>query len=267
MKIIWGIILLTAVAFAQKPELLLLETYSDQNTSGWVMSEKLDGIRAYWDGERMLSRQGYEINAPQWFTKGYPDFAIDGELWSGRGEFETVSSIVRDTVPGEGWRRVKHHIFDVPEAKGDLLQRLAMLEACKSPYIQVIEQIPIKDKAHLRRFFQTVIDQGGEGIVIRDPQAPYIKQRTPRALKYKPFHDAECTVVGYKQGKGRLEGLVGALECQTEDEKHFYIGSGLSDKERKTPPKIGARVTYRYQGLTKYGKPRFPVFVRLREEE
>ena len=66
---------------ATKPKLLLLNTYKDQNITSWVMSEKLDGIRAYWDGTNLISRGGKIIHAPPWFIKDYPAFELDGELW------------------------------------------------------------------------------------------------------------------------------------------------------------------------------------------
>ena len=60
--------------------------YSDQNVSGWMVSEKLDGIRAYWDGSNLLTRQGKIINAPKYFTQNLPSFALDGELYTRRGD-------------------------------------------------------------------------------------------------------------------------------------------------------------------------------------
>ncbi|MDB2405607.1 hypothetical protein N9W00_01595 [Arcobacteraceae bacterium] len=134
--------------FASKPDLLLLKTYKDQNTTNWVMSEKLDGIRAYWDGNKLLTRSGKVIHAPKWFTKEYPSFEIDGELWSKRGDFENISSIVRDKIPSKEWNQIKHYIFEVPNAKGGLLQRLSLVKPYENKYIKVLPQVKIKDKAH-----------------------------------------------------------------------------------------------------------------------
>ena len=251
--------------FAQKPDLLLLQTYKDQNISGWVMSEKLDGIRAYWDGENLISRGGKIIHAPAWFTKEYPPFAIDGELWSKRGDFENISSIVRDTVPSEKWREIKHYIFEVPNAEGELFARLEKVKPYKSDIIKIVEQIAIKNTNHLKEFLEEIEKKSGEGVVVRDPNAPYIATRTSRALKVKSFLDTECEVVGYTKGKGKFEGLIGSIKCQLPNAKTFKIGSGFSDEERANPPKIGDMVTFKYKELTKYGKPRFPVFLRVRQ--
>ncbi|SFV74859.1 DNA ligase (ATP) [hydrothermal vent metagenome] len=250
--------------YGSKPNLLLLKVYKDQNISGWVMSEKLDGIRAYWDGKHLMSRGGKIIHAPWWFLQEYPPFAIDGELWSKRGDFENISSIVRDKVPGKKWKEIKHYIFEVPNAKGNLFERLAKVKPYEGKYIKIIPQKYVKNKQELQQFLKHIEKLGGEGVVVRDPNAPYIAKRTNKALKVKSFLDTECKVVGYTQGKGKYEGLVGALKCQLPNGILFKIGSGLSKKERQTPPKIGSIVTFKYKELTKYGKPKFPIFLRTR---
>ncbi len=252
--------------FASKPQLLLLKTYKDQNISGWVMSEKLDGIRAYWNGKNLISRGGKIINAPQYFTKDYPPFEIDGELWSKRKDFENISSIVRNKIPSKRWSEIKHYIFEVPNAKGTLFQRLKKVKPYENSYIKILKQIYVKDKKHLENFLKEVELKKGEGVVVRDPQTAYINKRTDKALKVKSFYDTECRVIGYTKGKGKYESLVGALRCEFSNGIEFKIGSGLSNTERKNPPKIGDIVTFKYYEFTKYGKPRFPVFLRVRRD-
>jgi len=263
MKFFIFVIISSLFLFAQKPNLLLLKTYKDQNITGWVMSEKLDGVRAYWDGKNLISRGGNIIYAPKWFTKDYPPFEIDGELWTKRGDFENIVSIVRDKIPSNAWREVKHYIFEVPHAKGGLFERLSKVKAYESNFIKIIPQIRVKSKAHLKEFLTEIENKGGEGVVVRDPNAPYIDRRTSKALKVKSFHDAECKIVGYTQGKGKYKGMVGALKCELEGGMVIKIGSGFIDNMRRTPPTIGGTITYKYQGFTKYGKPRFPVFLRV----
>jgi DNA ligase-1 len=197
------LLLLPYFLFAKIPQLLLLGVYKDQNISGWVMSEKLDGIRAYWDGTNLISRGGKIIHAPQWFTKSYPPFAIDGELWSKRGDFDNISSIVRDKIPSEQWKEIKHCIFEVPNAKGNLFLRLQKVKPYLGSHIQLIKQIKIKDKVHLQNFLNSIEDKGGEGVVVRDPRTSYIGKRTNKALKVKSFFDTECIVIGYTKEKGK----------------------------------------------------------------
>jgi DNA ligase-1 len=257
-------LLLPLVLLAQKPNLMLLKVYKDQNITGWVMSEKLDGIRAYWDGEKLLTRSGNIIHAPKWFTKDYPPFEIDGELWSRRGDFENISSIVRDKNPSDDWKRIKHYIFEVPNAKGGLFERLAKAKAYESSFIKIIPQIPIRNKEHLKHFLTSIEQKGGEGVVIRDPKAPYISNRTNKALKVKTFLDKECKIIAHNMGNGKYRGILGSVTCVMENNITFKIGSGFDLKERKNPPAIGSIITFRYKEMTKYGKPRFPVFLRVR---
>jgi len=249
-----------------KPKLLLLKVYHDQNITGWVMSEKLDGIRAYWDGQHLISRGGKIIHAPKWFLKDYPPFAIDGELWTKRGDFENISSIVRDKTASEDWKYIKHYIFEVPNAEGNLSKRLFKVQAYESSIIKIIPQYDIKNKADMKNFLNFVEQKGGEGIVVRDPKALYINKRTSKALKIKSFLDDECKVVGIKDGNGKFQNMMGSLECVLSDGTHFNIGSGFTKQERKHPPKVGEIVTFKYKEMTKYHKPRFPVFLRIRND-
>ncbi len=258
--------ILPLILWGEAPKLLLLKTYKDQNISGWVMSEKLDGIRAYWSGTKLLSRSGKEINAPSWFTKEYPPFEIDGELWTKRGDFENISSIVRDKTPSTKWKEIKHYIFEVPNALGGLLKRLEKLKPYESDIIKKIPQIEVRNQKELYKFLKEIESKKGEGVVVRDPKAHYIDRRTSKALKVKRFIDSECIVVGYTKGKGKFTNMVGALKCQMPNGTLFKIGTGLSNKIRQNPPSIGEKITFKYQNLTKYGKPRFPVFMRVREE-
>ena len=258
-------VLVSVNVLADKPKLLLLKTYKDQNTTNWVMSEKLDGIRAYWDGQQLLSRGGKVIHAPKWFTKNYPKFEIDGELWSKRGDFENISSIVRDKIPGKNWSEIKHYIFEVPNARGGLFQRLEKVKPYENNYIKVLSQVLIHSKKHQDQYLKEVVSKNGEGIVVRDPNALYINKRTSKALKVKTFKDTECKITGFTKGKGKYLDKVGAIICRLPSGITFKIGSGINDKFRKNPPKIGTNITFKYQNLTKYGKPRFPIYLRIRE--
>jgi DNA ligase-1 len=258
------LLLTPLLLFASKPELLLLKKYKNQNVNNWVMSEKLDGIRAYWDGKQLLTRSGKVIHAPKWFTKDYPSFELDGELWTKRADFENISSIVSRKIATNKWKEVKHYIFEVPNASGNLFERLDKVKPYENKYIKLIKQIKIKNKNHLEEFLKEVESKKGEGVVVRDPKALYINKRTSKALKVKTFLDAECEVLGYTKGKGKFIGLVGAIKCKLPNGIVFKIGSGLSNHDRRYPPNIGDTITFKYKELTKYGKPRFASFLRIR---
>jgi len=268
-RIIFFIFLFLSLLSAEKPNLLLLKSYNtDVNVTNWLMSEKLDGVRGYWNGEELVSRSGKAFAVPSWFTKDFPPFEIDGELWTKRGDFEHVISVVNKHEAHEGWREITYNIFEVPNQKGGLLKRLEVLEKWlerhPNGFIKIIPQTPCKGSEHLKQELKRVETLGAEGLVVRNPKALYIDKRTSEALKVKSFQDDECVVVGYTKGHGKFEGLVGALKCAWQG-RVLKIGSGLSLEDRKSPPAVDVNVTFKYNGLTRKGNPKFPVFLRVRE--
>lgn len=288
--VLWWLALLffSAVSYAnevahskdpQKPSLILLKEYqSNLAVKGWLMSEKLDGMRAYWDGEQLLTRNGHLIHAPEWFINDFPPFELDGELWIARDQFQKVVSIVRKKQPDAGWRMVTYQIFEAPNQSGGLLKRLSVLQRYVDEipvsHLKLIKQTVIKDPAEIQVALQKVLALKGEGLVLRRGVREYHTGRSRDAVKVKWKQDAECVVVGYTEGKGKYVGQVGALKCQlmvnhfpalkTAAERIIKIGSGLSDALRKTPPLLGTVVTFQYIGLTQKGLPRFPSFLRVR---
>ncbi len=261
------IVLQSASAQAKQDMLLLKVWQPSQQVKGWLMSEKLDGVRARWDGHRLISRGGHIFAVPEWFTEGFPPFAVDGELWSKRGDFEHIVSIVRRKKPHAGWRQLTYQIFEVPDQTGGLLARLQILKDYLSMHpntrIRIIKQTACHGQKHLRAHLKQLVALGAEGLVVRNPAAIYQTGRSSDALKVKKYLDTECTVVGYKAGKGKLTGLTGALLCRMNNGTLTSIGSGLNQHLRSKPPALGQIITFKYYGLTKNGKPRHPVFLRL----
>jgi len=268
------LIFLFGLLFAMPPsaqpaaDMLLLKSWQpSQYVQGWLMSEKLDGVRARWDGHHLISRGGHVFAAPDWFIKGFPPFALDGELWSKRGEFEHIVSIVRRKHPHAGWKQITYHIFETPDQAGGLLERLKVIQAylSKHPntYLRIIEQKRCRGKTHLQAWLHQLVREGAEGVVVRNPSTLYQTGRSANALKVKTYTDAECTIIGYKPGKGKLKGLTGALLCRMDDGHSISIGSGLNQRLRANPPALGQIITFKYYGLTQKGKPRHPVFLRL----
>ncbi|MDO4674937.1 DNA ligase [Campylobacter sp.] len=273
------LVFLSAFAFAS--EILLFKDFSkssltEQNLTGYLMSEKLDGVRGLWDGVVLKTRQNHPIKTPAFFTESFPPFALDGELYMGRGSFDDISALVRSKEGKEElWQKVSYNVFDVPRACEEfklspcsLQKRLSVLEDYlakhPSPFIKIIPQIPINSKIQLENFYQGIIQNGGEGVIVRKNLSPYEKGRSDNALKLKPFEDAECRVVGYTEGRGKFAGKIGALLCEMPNGKTIKIGSGLKDKDRSDPPPINSIITYKFNGLTKNSLPRFPVFLRIR---
>ncbi|ABG38605.1 ATP dependent DNA ligase [Paraglaciecola sp. T6c] len=250
-----------------KPEIELANRFNDAvNVSDYLVSEKLDGIRARWDGSRLLTRTGNPIFAPQWFTNGLPKHIFDGELWIARQRFEKTASVVLTHEPGDDWREVKFMLFDLPEFTGAFSERLRMLEVlvqqANLPHLQVIPQQKLHSKSALMQLLDQVIDGGGEGLMLHHEDALYTPSRSDNVLKLKKHQDAEAIVLAHLPGNGKYQGMMGSIRVQMSNGKVFKIGSGFSDQERLSPPPIGAVITFKYYDLTINGIPKFASYIR-----
>ena len=268
-----GLLLVSAPAHAGTHAPPVMSPYvwePGMDIRGWWMSEKYDGVRGYWTGSQLVSRAGGAFAAPPWFTANFPNTPLDGELWLGRGTFAELSSIVLDHVPNEaGWKRVRYLIFDAPQASGGFEARLdwarQWFDRHPNAHVAIVAHERCQDAEHLRQKLAAIEAQGGEGLILRRPQSPYTPGRSRDILKVKSYQDAEAVVVGYRPGKGRHTGRVGALLVELPNGVQFAIGTGLTDADRDQPPPIGSTITFKHQGLTKTGKPRFASFLRVRD--
>jgi DNA ligase 1 len=261
-----------AALITPSPLLLATEALPGIDPSGYLVSEKLDGIRAWWDGTRLRHRSGREVSAPAWFVAQLPKAALDGELWLGRGRFEALSSFVRRQNPRDDeWRQVRYMLFELPGAPGTFAQRAQQLRQIVKQHglaaLGTIEQETLSNAAALQARLQDVVRQGGEGLMLHHADATYVSGRSTHLRKLKPLQDAEAVVMGYVAGAGRLTGLMGALQVQNSQGLKFTIGTGFSDAQRANPPPIGSVVTYTYRGTTVYGTPRFASFWRKHQNE
>jgi DNA ligase-1 len=216
----------------------------------WWASEKWDGIRALWDGEKIISRGSGLGNpkvytyVPEWFINILPPgIALDGEIWIGRGMFQSTGKLsnikpgssyslkeIEDIWSGKNGYPVIFKVFDVPSHNGPFEKRIEFLKTVvsdrkkcwnqleypnKSVYpLQFTEQIKIQSMEQLINLYTSLTSNGAEGIMLRAPGSPYEEKRSKYMLKYKIKEDAECIVRGYLQGEGRLQGMLGALRCE-----------------------------------------------------
>jgi DNA ligase 1 len=266
------LVMAPAMVFAEPaPALILAEVYQkDIDPAGYWVSEKLDGFRAYWDGQSLYFRSGRIVPAPEWFTRDLPAQALDGELWLQRGGFERLASIVRKSEPVDAeWRQVRYMLFELPGATGtfterkDRLRRLVAQAAI--PWLQAVEQWRVGDRQALMAKLEQVVANGGEGLMLHRADALYAAGRSEDLLKLKPHLDREARVIAHLAGAGRHAGRLGALLVEDTDGRRFRVGAGFSDVQRENPPPVGGAITYRYRGLTAKGLPRFPSFLRVRE--
>lgn len=263
------------LAFAAEsvaPALLLAERYhGDIDVSRYWVSEKLDGVRASWDGKALQFRSGNPVPAPKWFLDALPRQPLDGELWLGRGTFDQLSAIVRRQSPDDAeWRRVRYMIFELPNASGSFTDRVEQIKvvtaAANLPWLQAVPQFRLPDAAALQKKLRDIVRSGGEGLMLHRDDAAYESGRSSALLKLTPWLDAEATVVAHLPGKGKYAGMLGALRMELLDGRRFALGSGLTDALRRNPPPLGTLITYRYRELTKNGMPRFPRYLRVRDK-
>lgn len=150
------------------PPLLLAEKWDNaEDLAGWWLSEKLDGVRAYWNGQALISRLGNRFHAPPWFLEGLPETPLDGELWIGRKAFQRTVGIVRRQDQSDLWKEVTYVVFDAPGVDAAFEDRLAFVSAhkaqCRSPYLKAHEHTPCTGLVQLREELARVEALGGRG--------------------------------------------------------------------------------------------------------
>ena len=254
------------------PALMLAKVYRPgMPLSDYWLSEKYDGLRGWWDGQRLLTRGGEVVAAPAWFTAGWPNEPMDGELWIGRGRFEETLSTVRRQAPDEdAWRRVRFMVFDLPAHPGRFTERIqayqTLVQQLNQPWVQAVAQGRVSSHAELMARLDRLVKAGGEGLMLHRGDSLYRAERNDDLLKVKTHDDAEARVLQHLPGQGRHAGRMGALLVETPEGVRFRLGTGFTDAQRKHPPALGEWVTYRFRGVNESGVPRFASFVRLRPD-
>lgn len=262
------------------PDIMTARHYDEQipseatsvqdTTSAYYVSEKLDGIRAFWNGEKLVTRTGNIISAPAWFIASLPsNTPLDGELWAGRGSFQHIAATVLDQSPNdEQWKTVNYMIFDLPSNPDRFEQRLKQLYTVitqiNRPHIQLVPQHSYQNQTALENKLEEISQGNGEGLMLHHKDNLYHNGRSDRLLKMKQHQDAEAVVIGYEEGNGKFSGMIGAIWVLTAENIKFKIGSGFKDNDRENPPLIGSIITYRYNGYTDNGIPRFARYLRGR---
>ena len=257
---------------ADAPALLLANVYRPgMRLADYWVSEKYDGVRGYWDGHTLRTRGGATVATPAWFTVGWPDTPMDGELWAGRGRFSHAQSTVRQQQPDDAaWREMRFMVFDLPAHGGTFDQRLPALnklvESLDQPWVQAVPQQRVASDAALQKLLLRTVRAGGEGLMLHRGASMYRAGRSDDLIKVKTHEDAEAKVVAHLPGQGRHAGRLGALVVEMPSGQRFRLGAGLTDAERDHPPPVGSWVTCRFRGTHDSGVPRFASFVRVRDD-
>jgi len=236
--------------------------WNKEDPKGWYMSEKLDGIRAYWDGKQLWSKRGNLINVPESFTFGFPNYHLDCELWGGYENVERNGALLKlSCIKGKispiDWNEFKLFVFDAPQEKGNYYQRYLFLEKhlpldCTSNYLSLIPIIKCLGVGHLRTYLEEITQKGGEGIMIYHPDTPYEIGRTPNLLKVKKYFISTVRFLrihlkSYSFVCQQDNGVICFVKCGTRD---FYLD----------PPVIGSEISVRHLGyFPKSQKYKYPV--------
>lgn len=298
-------VMLASELYDKNGKKIIIKKYSKQPPVYWWASEKWDGIRAIWDGEKFVSRgSGRGLPkvfsyVPDVFIRYLPkDYALDGELWVSRNNFTKVSAI-SNLVPGGKYSKneidniwlnkdspVIYKLFDIPSMsnkpfKDRYATLIGLVERIKKQYpeapLSLTEQIPIKSEEHLDQIYRKLTLNGAEGVIIRDPDSLYETKRSKFMLKYKIHKDAEGIVIGYQEGTGRLKGSLGSLEIEVLDQDGkktgitTFVGTGFTDTERTLDPKNkyyipkGTIISFKYMEMSK-DSVRHPVYKGIRTD-
>lgn len=254
---------------AKTPAIQLATKYNlKHDINQYWISEKLDGVRGYWNGKTLLTKNGNKLKAPQWFTQQWPTQAIDGELWIKRHAFEQTVSCVRQKKSEACWKSIRFMIFDLPQNKENFSIRInkmkQLVEQVNSTHFQMIEQFKLPSIKALDNKLADIVQKNGEGLMLHYQKAYYTAGRSNNIMKLKPYQDAEAVVLKHVEGKGKYQHMLGSMQVKTTAGIIFKIGSGFSDTERKNPPPIGSTITFKYIGKTQRGVPKFASFLRIR---
>lgn len=253
----------------RKPPMLAHAWDDDSDPTGWWLSEKYDGVRALWDGAELRTRNDHVIHAPESLLQHLPNLPLDGELWTGRGNFQQTAGIVRSKDHRPEWDAIKFVAFDLPAHAGAFETRQAALRALPgTARLLIAEQTLCQSKSHLRRVMQAIVadgGEGGEGVMLRRPGSAYEAGRSHAMRKLKYTADADGVVTGFTLGTGRCTGRVGALLVRI-DGNIVRVGAGLPDAVRDSPPPLGAHVIVAHSGVTRAGMLREPRFIGERAD-
>eukprot|EP01027_Heterolobosea_sp_BB2_P001292 GEZU01001979.1.p1 GENE.GEZU01001979.1~~GEZU01001979.1.p1 ORF type:complete len:260 (+),score=26.90 GEZU01001979.1:184-963(+) len=229
------------------------------------MSEKLDGVRAYWDGKQLYSKSGKELHAPPEFTELLPKaHALDGELWGGRGQFQTIAKL-GSSASHTAWPSVQYCVFDAPNVEGPYETRLEALRRdiipslspCAQRRVRALETIRCEGREHLRTYLDQVVRGGGEGVMLREAGSIYQRGRSASLLKVKPRQDTEVRFL-------RKSKTNWSLICEQINGMHCVVS--CDSQTYHHPPKEGAIITVTHDGYWKSGKLRYPYFLRERTD-
>lgn len=236
------------------------------NPANWWMSEKLDGIRAIWDGDKLYYKSGKLINAPEFFLSKLPkNIALDGELYIDRGSFKKISSITSSLKPDiKEWGLIQYKIIDILTINKKFEDRMKKIKELdiENEIVQKITHIKIKNAEHLYQYLHHISNSGGEGLMLRKPNSFYEYKRSMILLKVKLFFDKEAVIIDKDYN---CNNMLKNLSVRWIDSNiYFKVGNGLDKTEIFNNGEIIKIKYYEIDDVS--GKPRFPIYIGKRND-
>ena len=258
-------------------------------TPPYIVQPKLDGerCRAVYDeclGWQLISSELNifnsvpHINSSLLFSNIPPSMELDGELYRHGLSFEEVHSRVSRTVNlHSDHTDIHYYVFDIVDSNLPQWQRIQILRNLEDMLcvgIRIVPSYLAEDLEGVLKSYDKILNDGYEGIIVRNIDAAYIRRRSLFVMKFKPKKDDFYEIVGFKQmidKSGNPKEMLGALICKGDDNTEFSVGSGLTDEmrlrwwpEECAQTLIGRQVHVQYQHITPgKGVPRFPVLLEI----
>jgi DNA ligase-1 len=255
---------------------------------------KLDGVRCViqydagvvtaWSrtGKEWKNIEHIKLNLYRFFDK-FPNVILDGELYNHdlRDNFEKIISLVRKTKPTaedrvEASRLTQFHCYDIIDETLPFDQRIefvtqSLMLIGSSIHTTITTQV--HSEAAAKACHDGNLSEGYEGSIVRTNDT-YACKRSHNLRKFKDFSDAEATIIGFEEGKGKRAGHLGKFIMRDDEGVEFGCppGKGYNYKDMKNllfraPHYIGAKATFTYFERTKAGSYRHPLFKSIRDYE
>ena len=228
----------------------------------FYVQPKLDGVRLLVSNKGCFSRTGKPVKGVDHLSKGLKEGEwLDGECYDPDMSFEDITSAFK-TNPAS----LKFYVFDYFDTNQP---DLPFTERMKKV---TVETQLVHNEAAVKKYHDTFVEQGHEGVMIRDRNSTYeVGKRSNYLLKYKEFQTEEYEITGAKTGHGRDADAV-VWVCKTQDGQEFTVRPEGTIAQREEHYKnhkkyLGKMLTVRFQNLTALGVPRFPVGVCIRDYE
>eukprot|EP00026_Physarum_polycephalum_P001458 Phypoly_transcript_01460.p1 GENE.Phypoly_transcript_01460~~Phypoly_transcript_01460.p1 ORF type:complete len:826 (+),score=126.37 Phypoly_transcript_01460:385-2862(+) len=230
----------------------------------WWLGEKYDGMRCCWNPLRQIlySRHGNALPISNQIASSLPSVTLDGEIWFGRGLFYLVHNLRGEETEYFEWYNSRLLSFDVPShifQKNTFEERYRILLENIDPsnlYVIVAMRVACRSRYHLNDFMQLVVDEGGEGVILRKERSLYEHGKSLSLLKIKSyFEDKEGIVIGYGDRNSVCLKLPNGITFEVP----------ARDVLIPTPP-IGSVVTFCYESYSRKDVPLNPIITRIRAD-